>query len=312
MGARKVRLGSVSDVDIRLLRIFQVVVESGGLSAAEVDLGIGRSTISTHLADIETRLGVRLCDRGRKGFALTAEGMKVYQASQSLMRALEDFRQEMAGLDDEMGGELKVGLVDNLVWDKGLDLVGAFRNFSEIGANVDLNVYVLSPDEIEKRLIDGTLSVGLSPVMHRLPSLNYRMVYDEQSYLYCARGHPLFDRPDAQIDDRMVASCSYVRKGYAVSSAFQETNERLNHHVNAYQVESIALLVLTGAHIGFLPEQFARNWVEKGEMRAIRPRDYSAVFELGAMTARNRSPSPAQTAFIDCLIKAVGPQAACA
>ena len=40
MGKRKALLGRVSDVDLRLLRIFQTVVNCGGFSAAEIDLGI--------------------------------------------------------------------------------------------------------------------------------------------------------------------------------------------------------------------------------------------------------------------------------
>jgi DNA-binding transcriptional LysR family regulator len=86
MGKRKALLGRVSDVDLRLLRIFQTVVNCGGFSAAEIDLGIGRSTISTHIGELEGRLGTRLCSRGRGGFALTARGKKIYEASLGLMK----------------------------------------------------------------------------------------------------------------------------------------------------------------------------------------------------------------------------------
>lgn len=61
-------LAQVSDFDIRLLRIFRSVVESGGFSAAETVLGIGRSAISQQMSDLEQRLGLRLCQRGRAGF----------------------------------------------------------------------------------------------------------------------------------------------------------------------------------------------------------------------------------------------------
>ena len=74
-------LGRVSDVDIRLLRVFRAVVACGGVSAAELELNIGRSTISRHLTDLELRLGVKLCDRGPAGFALTAEGEQVLEES---------------------------------------------------------------------------------------------------------------------------------------------------------------------------------------------------------------------------------------
>ena len=301
MGQRKVRLGRVSDVDIRLLRIFQVVVESGGLSAAEVALGIGRSTISTHLADIEVRLGVRLCDRGRRGFALTTDGMKVYQASLDLMNSLERFREEIGALGGGVSGELRVGYVDNLIWDRDFRLIDALRQFADIGERVNLSVYILSPDEIERRLIDGSLNVGISPVMHRLPSLNYRTLFDEVSYLYCGRDHPLFGLPDDRIDEDALLDCSYVRKGYTVTPSFEATNSHLNHHVSAFHVEAIAMLILTGAHIGFLPEHFADTWVRSGEMRRIRPDHYKAVFEFAAMTHKARSNSTAQVAFIDSL-----------
>jgi len=55
--AKRAILGQLKDVDIRLLRVFRVVTEAGGISAAELELNIGRSTISTHIKDLEIRLG---------------------------------------------------------------------------------------------------------------------------------------------------------------------------------------------------------------------------------------------------------------
>ncbi|VEB41567.1 chromosome replication initiation inhibitor protein [Chromobacterium violaceum] len=66
---RKPALGQVSDFDIRLLRLFRAVAECGGFSAAEGVLGISRSAISLQMGDLEKRLGIRLCQRGRAGFA---------------------------------------------------------------------------------------------------------------------------------------------------------------------------------------------------------------------------------------------------
>src|SRR5581483_6920367 len=63
-------LGQVSDLDLRLMRVFKAVVECGGMAAAELELNIGTSTVSRHVKDLETRLGLRLCRRGRGGFAL--------------------------------------------------------------------------------------------------------------------------------------------------------------------------------------------------------------------------------------------------
>ena len=59
---------SITEYDLRLLRIFISVVEHGGFAAAENSLGITRSTISVHMSNLETRMKLKLCLRGRGGF----------------------------------------------------------------------------------------------------------------------------------------------------------------------------------------------------------------------------------------------------
>lgn len=306
MGQRKVKLGRVTDVDLRLLRIFQTVVDCGGLSAAEIDLGIGRSTISTHIAELEGRLGTRLCQRGRSGFALTNRGKKIYEASLGLMKSLDVFRNEVNENQDAMAGELNVGICDNIIWDKEARLSEVFREFSAIGSEVDLTLYVLSPDEIEHRLIDGRLHVGIACVMHKLASLNYEHLFDELNYLYCGRGHPLFDIPDSDITTADLVASQYIKKGYAVNSDLQQANTAMGKRVVGFHVEAFALLILSGRYIGFLPEHYAAIWEEKREIRRLHPKRYEAVVNFSVMTAQGRPHTVAQSAFLSILRKATG------
>lgn len=301
MGKRKAQLGRVSDVDLRLLRIFQTVVNCGGFSAAEIDLGIGRSTISTHIGELEARLGTRLCQRGRGGFALTARGKKIYEASLGLMKSLDDFRNEVNADQDTMTGEINIGVVDNIIWDKELRLRSVFRDFSEVAANIDLTLYVLSPDEIERRLLDERLHVGIAPVMHEIAGLAYTYLFDEVNYLYCGKGHPLFHRPDSEITTADLIKSQYVKKGYAVNSNLQQANSAMGKRVVGFHVEAFALLILSGCYIGFLPEHYASVWEGTGEMRRLLPKRYEAMVSFASMTARNRPRTKAIDAFLACL-----------
>lgn len=307
MGQRKVKLGRVTDVDLRLLRIFQTVVDCGGLSAAEIDLGIGRSTISTHIAELEGRLGTRLCQRGRSGFALTNRGKKIYEASLGLMKSLDVFRNEVNENQDTMAGELNVGICDNMIWDKEARLSQVFRDFSTIGSEVDLTLYVLSPDEIEHRLIDGRLHVGIACVMHKLASLNYEHLFDEMNYLYCGREHPLFNVPDSKITTADLVRSQYVKKGYAVNSDLQQANTAMGKRVVGFHVEAFALLILSGRYIGFLPEHYAAIWEEKGEVRRLHPELYEATVNFSIMTAQGKAHTLPQSAFLSTLRKAAAP-----
>lgn len=301
MGKAKAFLGRVNDVDLRLLRIFQAVVNCGGFSAAEIDLGISRSTISTHIGELEARVGARLCERGRGGFALTARGKKIYEASLGLMRSLDDFRNEVNADGETMTGDINIGVVDNIIWDKELRLRNVFREFSELASNIDFTLYVLSPDEIEKRILDERLHIGIAPVMHELSSLSYTYLFDEVNYLYCGRGHPLFDRPDSEITTADLVRSQYVKKGYAVNSSLQQANSAMGKRVVGFHVEAFALLILSGSYIGFLPEHYASVWESTGEIRPLLPKRYEAVVSFASMTARNRPHTKAVDAFLSCL-----------
>jgi DNA-binding transcriptional LysR family regulator len=62
---------TLDTLDLRLLRIFVTIVEAGGFAAAQGELNLALSTISSHVAALEARLGMTLCRRGRSGFHLT-------------------------------------------------------------------------------------------------------------------------------------------------------------------------------------------------------------------------------------------------
>ena len=54
-------------IDLRLLRVFIALVDSDGFAGAQIALNLSQSTLSTHLADLEKRIGGALCVRGRLG-----------------------------------------------------------------------------------------------------------------------------------------------------------------------------------------------------------------------------------------------------
>ena len=84
-------MARVSDADLRLLRIFATVVDCKGFAAAQADLNLSSPSISSYIAALEQRLGIRLCSRGRGGFALTDKGALIYREAQRLFGAVEEF-----------------------------------------------------------------------------------------------------------------------------------------------------------------------------------------------------------------------------
>ncbi len=148
-------LKRLADTDLRLLRIYKTVVEAGGFAAAEVNLGISRAAISVAISDLETRLNLRLCQRGRAGFSVTNEGEKVYQSSMQLFTAIESFRTEVNSFHDQLQGEFNIGITDNLVTMPHMHITNSLGQLKQQGPQVQINISMIPSQRIEQGILDG-------------------------------------------------------------------------------------------------------------------------------------------------------------
>ncbi|MFC5697030.1 LysR family transcriptional regulator [Pseudomonas sp. GCM10022186] len=294
-------LAQVSDFDIRLLRIFRSVVECGGFSAAESVLGIGRSAISQQMSDLEQRLGLRLCQRGRAGFALTEEGREVYHSSMQLLAALETFRTEVNGLHQHLRGELNIGLTDNMVTLPHMRITHALSRLKERGPDVQINIRMTPPSEVEQGVLDGRLHVGVVPQTVALSGLEYRPLYSERSLLYCAVGHPLFYAADEQLSDERLNQQDAVAPTFRLPAEIQAQYQALSCTASASDREGMAFLILTGRYIGYLPDHYAAFWVQQGRLRALKPASRFYDLSLSSVTRKGRRPHLVLESFLEAL-----------
>ncbi|WNF47675.1 LysR family transcriptional regulator [Pseudomonas sp. SG20056] len=297
-------LAQVSDFDIRLLKLFRSVVECGGFSAAESALGIGRSAISQQMSDLEQRLGLRLCQRGRAGFALTEEGREVYQSTQQLLAALESFRTEVNGLHQHLRGELNIGLTDNLVTVQHMRITNALARLKERGPDVHIHIRMTPPSEVEQGVLDGRLHIGVVPQASALSGLEYQALYDERSLLYCAVGHPLFYVDDQQLEDARLNAQEAIAPTFRLPPEVQSHYQALNCTASASDREGMAFLILTGRYIGYLPDHYAQAWVQQGRLRVLKPASRFYDISLASVTRKGRRPHLVLESFLEALAEA--------
>ena len=296
--------GQVSDPDLKLLRVFKVVVECGGFSAAEVELNIGRSAISRLMSDLETRLDMRLCLRGRAGFQLTDHGRLVYDATQELLVDLEKFRANINAAHSRLVGELTLGLTDNMVTDANSSIISVLGQFHQNEPEVTINLQIGAPNEIERAVIEGRINLGVIPYHHQLPGLEYNDLHQETSQLYCSIRHPLSTVPDSIIDMQQLHDYDFILPGYAHSVQFKEHFPDLKATATSYQAEGIATLILSGQYIGFLPSHYAAQWVKQQQMRAVLPDTLSYQVPFKVITRRDAQPNLLRAAFLHALCRA--------
>jgi DNA-binding transcriptional LysR family regulator len=300
---QKALIGAIADVDLRLLRIFKAVVDAGGFSAAELELNIGRSTVSRHVADLEARLGFVLCTRGRSGFALTEEGRMVHEAAQRLLASVETFRNDVRSLQADLSGSLQFAIFDKTATNPDAHIAQAVREFRAKAPQVDIDVCVDTITAIEAGVLDGRFHLGVTPDHRRSEALHYLPLFSERMELYCGKGHPLFGTA-AEVTLDELRRHDYA--GLAFHSPNMEASHRfgLQRRASVTDQEGVATLVLSGSFIGFLPDHYAESFVARGLMRRIAQQQVNYDVLFVAVSRRSPAPSRVAQAFLECLARA--------
>lgn len=300
--AKKALLGNVTDNDLRLLRVFRAVVACGGFAAAELELNINRSTISRHIKDLEIRLGVTLCRRGRAGFALTNEGEQVYASGLKMMGALEDFQHEVDELHQRLTGSLTIAIFDKTATNPECRINQAFARFDEQAPGVQPEIHVEPINAIERGVMESRFHLGIIPNHRPSSSLDYYKLFEEQMYLYCSTGHALFNTAERTLSPSQVRACKYVGIGY--HSPNMEVTRALGQqrHATAYDQEAVAHLVLSGKYVGYLPEHYAEAFVNKGVMRPLLPEVFQYVCDFSAIVRHSPPPNRVVQTLLDALV----------
>lgn len=300
----KAVLGQLSDMDFRLLQVFKSVADCGGMAAAGLELNIGLSTVSRHVKDLEERLKLRLCSRGRGGFALTTEGERIYSETQRLLASADVFRASVDDIHQRMGGQLHVAVFDKTASNPACRISEAIALFASQAPDVALNFHVATINMIERGVIDGQYLVGVIPAHRSSESLIYDTLFGETVLLYCGARHPLFAHDGAALDWNGIRSYDFAGLGYHSPNMEISQQVRMPRKATGFDQESIATLILSGKYLGFLPDHYARGFVADGKMRAVQPALFRYACDFVSILRGSPSPSRVALAFRQCLLAA--------
>jgi LysR family transcriptional regulator, transcriptional activator for bauABCD operon len=293
--------GQISSYDLRLLRIFKAVVDSGGFTAAEVELNISRSAISAAISDLESRMGLTLCRRGRAGFSLTEAGEQVVGRMRELFGALDRFRSDINAIHTSLKGELRIGITDNLISVRRMRIVHSLTSLKRHAPDVIINIRTMPPAEIEKAVLNAELDIGLLPHWRTAQGLVYEPLYEEESGLYCGATHPLYGMDDRNLSIGDVQRCEVAMPAYALPERMQELFRSQKITATVSDREAVAFLLMTGCYVGLLPSDYAQRWVDRALIRRLLPNEFSFVSQYVVVSRAGNAKNPVVSSYLEGL-----------
>ncbi|MFK7751726.1 MAG: LysR family transcriptional regulator [Sedimentitalea sp.] len=295
--AKRALLKSLSDVDLRLVRIFVTVTECGGFAASELELNIGRSTISKHISDLEMRLGLTLCHRGPAGFSLTSEGAQVLEAARRLLASIDGFQSDVDDIHRALRGTFRLGIFDQSSTNPAAHIDRAIARFDQLAPDVALEIALHSPNVLEAKVLEGTLDLAVVPIHRQSVSLRYDPLYVEQMTLYCGRGHVLFGA-EAAAD---LNGHKYAGFAFNSPNMMAGRDLGLRRAARVEEEEALLLLIQSGRYLGYLADHVAAGLLAQNQVQAVAPDVTSYASHFAAITRKQPEPGRKTQSFLSCL-----------
>jgi DNA-binding transcriptional LysR family regulator len=118
-------------------RLVKTIAETHGLAGAAERLGVNHSTVFRRLGHLEESLGVKLFERHRTGYALTAAGEEMTALAERMEEDVATFARKLAGQVVSPAGELRITTNDTLLVHL---LTPVFARFTSACPDVRLDV----------------------------------------------------------------------------------------------------------------------------------------------------------------------------
>lgn len=296
--ARASRLPDLTSFELRLLKVFTTVVQANGFTAAEFTLNKSKSAISTDISALESRLGVRLCQRGRSGFFLTEHGRDIYALTQELFERLSSFRDQVSQVISYTGGNFNVVIDDSIVPDHGQRLASTFDAFKEAAGEVFLNISSMPTDAMTQAVLDGSADIAIGFMPRPASEITALPLFEDELGLYCGSNHELFYSEDRHVTVELLQQ--YELADGAVSTISDSAYVELPVGARASTVQSRLMLIQTGRYLGWLPKSVAMPLLQSRKLKSFGNK-FTCRRTAYALRRRSKDESSAMKLFIGAL-----------
>ncbi len=282
--------------DFRLVR---AIAQARSLAGAATALAVNPSTVFRRLGEVEERLGAKLFERHRTGYALTPAGEEMTNLADRFDEQVSAFRLKLAGRSVKPSGDLRVTTSESLLAYLLTPVLAEFRRSSP---DVRLDVVVTNQSlNLSKRDAD----VAIRATDHPPENLVGRRIANLSWAIYAPR--PADGAPAPTLDEAL-ASWPWVALGdnFLQVEAAKFVRERIEPQRIAYKVSSVLGVteaVESGLGVGPLP-----CFVADTRPGVVRITDVRSDFDAGLwlLTHPELRHSPRVRVFMDFAAEALG------
>ncbi len=295
------------------LALFRAVAEAGGFSRAAETIHVSQPAISMQVGELEASLETLLFERLPRGVRLTDAGETLLGYAQRIAALEGEAERAMREVRGLQRGRLTLGASTTIGNYLLPALLGQFR---ERYPAVGLALTIGNTDDIQQRLIDRTLDLGLTEGAPPADeALSVRTFAEDELIVIAAPGHAFAARAPGKKTPRSITSRQLCAEPMIVREPGSGTREVIDRALAAggAQVGTVALTlssteaikraVAAGLGLAVVSRLCVTLELAGGLLVEVPVRGLQLRRPLHELTLRGRQPGPPVQAFVALLAR---------
>ena len=179
-------------MDLSDLRIFQAVVEEGGITRASRKLHRVQSNVTTRVKQLEEDLGTQLFIRDGKKMHLSPAGKTLLDYAERLLNLADEARNAVQ--DPRPQGMLRLGAMESTA---AVRLPGPLTEYFRRYPDVDIQLCTGNPIELSAAILAGEIDAALVAEPAAPESFESVVTFEEDLVIAARKDHPPIDEHSA-------------------------------------------------------------------------------------------------------------------
>ena len=295
-------------LNLHHVELFRIVADTGSFSAGARSLGISQPAVSAQIAQLETVVGGVLLERLPRGVRVTEAGQVLHAAATRIARVESTVRQNLRSLQDGNRGRIAVGASTSI----GSYLLPIqLASFVRQHPGIEPSIVIANTADIQTQVEDGTLDIGLTEGDADPARFNVRVFQQDELVLITSTSHRFASRV-TKVDPRELQSEPILAREpgsgtrVIVERFFAAHDFHLDPVMSINSTEAIKRAVSGGLGIAILSAMAIEDSARRNQLAVVTMKGPPITRALHLITPRDRTSTPAATAFIDLLMKAGG------
>ena len=292
-------------MELRQLKHFISVVETGSISAAARELNLAQPAISTSIKKLEQELKVALFHRRERGVSLTTAGEEFTLHARRVLLQANDAKLAMQALEGLDQGEVEICVPSMLGSYYFPPLLMAFKHRYP---GLSLNVMDTGTRNIRDLLVAGRVELGVVADKDLTPELDSGSLIREEMVVCMAADHPLAEKESISHQDFLSHEFVLFRKVYYHHTLIERISREVNIKPKVAFTSSLLPLIKSVIRQGYAISPMWKVAIQEDDSIVTRPFSQPFSVDLSLAWRHDSYLSRANQVFRDFVLEQVAKQ----